>query len=295
RAIERAIELNGVQVAMNRRAFDWGRRLAHDPEGVRRLVPPAHPLQVVEFRRRDDAQAPANPVAAAAALDALVEGRERALVAYQDRAYADRYRRLVDRVREAERERIGVDGGFELTDAVARYAFKLMAYKDEYEVARLHADPAFVAGIAARFEGDWKLRFHLAPPLLSRVDAKTGRPRKIAFGPWMIGGFRLLAKLKFLRWTAFDPFGRTEERRTERALVTGYEKLVDEIASRLNRGNHAIAVELAGIPEHIRGYGPVKQRHLNEARIRQAQLLAQFRGEPATANTAIQTSASRAA
>jgi indolepyruvate ferredoxin oxidoreductase len=295
RAIERAIELNGVQVAMNRRAFDWGRRLAHDPDGVRRLVAPAQPVRVVEFRRRDDARTPANPVAVAAGLDALVERRERELVAYQDRAYADRYRRLVDRVREAERERIGVDGGFELTDAVARYAFKLMAYKDEYEVARLHADPAFVAGIAARFEGDWKLRFHLAPPLLSRVDAKTGRPRKIAFGPWMIGGFRLLAKLKFLRWTAFDPFGRTEERRTERALVTGYEKLVDEIASRLNRGNHAIAVELAGIPEHIRGYGPVKQRHLNEARIRQAQLLAQFRGEPATANTAIQTSASRAA
>ena len=173
--------------------------------------------------------------------------------------------------------------------------YKRQAYKDEYEVARLHADPAFVAGIAARFEGDWKLRFHLAPPLLSRLDPKTGRPRKIAFGPWMMGAFGVLARMKFLRGTAFDPFGRTEERRTERALVAGYEKLVDEIASRLNRGNHAIAVELARIPEHIRGYGPVKLRHLNEARIRQAHLLAQFRGEPATANAAIQMPASRAA
>jgi len=283
RAIERAIELNGVQVAMNRRAFDWGRRLACDPDGVRRLLAPAQPGRIVEFRRRDDARAPANPVAVAAALDALIERRERELVAYQDRAYADRYRRLVDRVREAERARIGVDTGCELTEAVVRNAFKLMAYKDEYEVARLHADPAFVAGIAARFEGDWKLKFHLAPPLLSRVDPKTGRPRKITFGPWMIGGFRLLAKLKFLRGTAFDPFGRTEERRTERALVTGYENLVDEIVSRLDRGNYATAVVLACIPEHIRGYGPVKQRQLNDARIRQAQLLAQFRGEPSGA------------
>ncbi|RPH63478.1 MAG: indolepyruvate ferredoxin oxidoreductase family protein, partial [Burkholderiales bacterium] len=298
RAIERAIELNGVQAQANRRAFDWGRRLAHDPDGVRRLVAPAQPVRVVEFRRRDGgaaAQAPANPAAIAAALDALIERREQVLVAYQDRGYADRYRRLVERVREAERERIGVDGSFGLTEAVARYAFKLMAYKDEYEVARLHADPAFQAGIASRFEGDWKLKFHLAPPLLSRVDPKTGRPRKIAFGPWMMTGFRVLARLKFLRGTAFDPFGRTEERRTERALVGGYEKLVDEIVPRLNTGNYALAVELASVPEHIRGFGPVKQRHLQDARLHQAHLLAQFRGEPATAHASIQAGAPRAA
>src|SRR5690606_26588735 len=184
RAIERAIELNGVQVAANRRAFDWGRRLAHGADGLRVLPAPPQPVRIVECRRRDDARTPANPAAVAAAIDALIERRERELVAYQDRAYADRYRRLVDRVREAERVRIGVATGCELTEAVVRNAFKLMAYKDEYEVARLHADPAFVAGIAARFEGDWKLKFHLAPPLLSRVDPKTGRPRKIAFGPW---------------------------------------------------------------------------------------------------------------
>ncbi len=299
RAIERAIELNGMQVAANRRAFDWGRRMAHDPDGVRRLVAPARPARIVEFRRREavagQAPAPANPAAVAAALDALIERREKELVAYQDRAYADRYRRLVDRVRAAEGERVGVDAGFELTEAVARYFFKLMAYKDEYEVARLHGDPAFVAGIAARFEGDWKLKFHFAPPLLARTDPKTGRPRKLAFGPWMMPALRVLAKLKFLRGTAFDPFGRTEERRAERALVSGYEKLMDEILARLNSGNHAIAVELAGIPEHIRGYGPVKQQHLHDARIRQAQWLAQFRGEPATANASIRAPATRAA
>jgi len=281
RAIERAIELNGVQVAANRRAFDWGRRLAHDPEGVRRLLAPAQPVNVVDLRRRD-AVAPAsvNPVAVAAALDALIERRERELVAYQDRAWAGRYRRLVDRVRAVEGERIGANPGFELTESVARNFFRLMAYKDEYEVARLHSDPAFVAGIAARFEGDWKLKFHLAPPLLARTDPKTGRPRKLAFGPWMMSGFRVLARLKFLRGTAFDPFGRTEERRAERALVASYENVVDEIMARLGPGNLGIAVELASVPEQIRGFGPVKQRHLHDARLRQAQLLAQLRGQP---------------
>ena len=141
-------------------------------------------------------------------------------------------------------------------------------------------DPAFVAGIAARFEGDWKLKFHFAPPLLSRTDPKTGRPRKRAFGPWMMPALRVLAKLKFLRGTAFDPFGRTEERRAERALVASYENVVDEIMARLGPGNLGIAVELASVPEQIRGFGPVKQRHLHDARLRQAQLLAQLRGQP---------------
>jgi len=275
-SIARAIELNGVAVDANRAAFDWGRRFAVEPQAVARLAAPAPRAQVIEFRR------PAPRVG----LDESIAMRERQLIAYQNRAYAQRYRRLVERVRAVERERLaggaadgaGAGARLALTEAVARYYFKLLAYKDEYEVARLHADPAFRDSVAARFEGDWSLRYHLAPPLLARVDPKTGRPRKIAFGPWMTTGFSLLAKLKFLRGTPFDPFGRTHERRTERALIVDYERLIDEILERLAPERAALAVELASIPEHIRGFGPVKQRHLEDARARWADLVARYRG-----------------
>ena len=170
-----------------------------------------------------------------------------------------------------------------LTEAVARYYFKLMAYKDEYEVARLQSDPAFRAKIAAQFEGvagkDYELNFYLAPPLLAKVDPNTGHPRKMRFGPWMMSAFTLLAKLKFLRGTAFDIFGRTAERRTERALIGEYEQLVDELLSRLAADNHGVAVQLASIPEEIRGYGHIKERNLKQARAKWADLLATYRGQ----------------
>ncbi len=155
---------------------------------------------------------------------------------------------------------------------------KLLAIKDEYEVARLHSDPAFREKIAAMFEGGYTLAFHLAPPLLAKSDPLTGRPRKMRLGPWVMTAFGVLAKLKVLRGTVFDLFGRTEERRTERLLIAEYERLVDEVLGALAADNHAVAVELAGIPEEIRGYGHVKARHLERARARQAELLARFRG-----------------
>ncbi len=296
-ALVRAIELNGVAVDTNKAAFDWGRRCAVDPAALEKLAVPSPRAQVIEFRRPDGA------VPGGSALDAMIERRVRELTDYQNAAYAARYRSLVDRVRGVEsalRGRaegaaagdsgIAVDGAtsdtatakpveFALTQAVARYYFKLLAYKDEYEVARLHGSAEFRDAIGSRFEGDYSLRYHLAPPLLARMDHRTGRPRKMRFGPWMRHGFSLLAKLKFLRGTALDPFGRTEERRGERALIGEYERQVDEILARLTLANRPLAVELASVPEHIRGFGPVKQRHLADARLRWDGLRAQFRGE----------------
>ena len=170
-------------------------------------------------------------------------------------------------------------GGGELTEAVARNLFKLMAYKDEYEVARLHSDPAFVASIRERFEGDWTLKFHLAAPLLSRVDPRTGVPTKREYGSWMLTAMRWLARLRFLRGSALDPFGRTAERRTERALIGEYEALIDTLLAGLDQSRHELAVELAGLPEHIRGFGHVKERHLASVRTQWEQGLSRWRGD----------------
>jgi indolepyruvate ferredoxin oxidoreductase len=162
--------------------------------------------------------------------------------------------------------------------------FKLMAYKDEYEVARLYADPAFLKQVNNTFDGErLRLRFHLAPPLLARRDKRTGVPRKMTFGPWLLGGFSLLARLKVLRGTPFDPFGHTRERRLERQLVTDYETLLDQVVAKLTPENHAIAVGLAAIPEKIRGYGHVKMRHLAAAKADEAALLEQFGSSPTPA------------
>ena len=160
---------------------------------------------------------------------------------------------------------------------MARYLFKLMAYKDEYEVARLYTDTSFVERVKSSFDGDnLRLEFHMAPPLLARRDPTTGEPKKMSFGPWLLGVLRVLAKFKFLRGTPLDPFGYGEERRTERALVADYEKLLGEIVDHLTPGNHPVAVELASIPEKIRGFGPVKQRHLTAAKAEEAALREQF-------------------
>jgi len=260
-SLMRAIELNGVAVEANQRAFEWGRAAAHDPEAVRRIVAPA---PVIELKR-------------ASTLDELVARRVEVLTAYQDTAYARRYADLVERVRRVESDRL--QGSTRLAEAVARYYFKLLAIKDEYEVARLHRDPAFLARVAAQFEGDYRLHYHLAPPLLARPDPVTGRAKKIRFGPWMLTAFGVLARLKFLRGSAFDPFGRSAERRAERALIGEYEQWIDEALARLDADNHGVAVELASLPEQIRGFGHVRERHLREARPRQAALLARLRGQ----------------
>jgi indolepyruvate ferredoxin oxidoreductase len=265
-ALEKAIEMNGEAIAMNHAAFRWGRRAAVDLAGVEALARPAA-----------DAVDPTRQLSGS--FDEMVARRIEFLTAYQDAAYADRYRRRVAAAKAAEAARAPGKTGF--AEAVARYLFKLMAYKDEYEVARLYSDPAFLRQVRNEVDGDnLRLTFHLAPPLLARRDKTTGEPRKMTFGPWMMSVFRPLAKLKFLRGTAFDPFGYTAERRTERQLVRDYEALLDELIARLSPDNHHLAVGLAAIPEKIRGFGPVKMRHLTAAKADEAALLDQFRAGP---------------
>jgi len=265
-ALMRAIELNAVQVEKNKQAFEWGRRAAHDPKALAALLNPLG-QQVIRFKKRET-------------VDSLVAQRVAFLTGYQNAAYAGEYEVFVRRVQEAESPL----GKTALTEAVARNLFKLMAYKDEYEVARLHSDPAFHAQLAAQFEGDFKLHVHLAPPLMAKTNAQ-GEPIKRRFGPLMFTGFKLLAQLKGLRGTALDVFGRTPERRTERALIGEYRASVEELVRGLNADNHALARDIANIPEHIRGYGHVKERHLVAARSRWAGLLAQWRASPLAAAT----------
>jgi len=266
-ALLRAIELNDVAVESSIRTFNWGRLYAHDPKAVEAVLRPL--------------KATAPPVAKIAeSLEEIVALRVEQLTRYQDAAYAGRYAELVARVAAAERDKAkGRDG---LARAVARYAFKLMAYKDEYEVARLYTDGRFLRALHAQFDGDFKLQFHLAPPLLAERDPVSGHLKKRAFGPWMLRAFGVLAKFKRLRGTRFDIFGRTAERQMERQLIVDYFALVEELIGKLDQQNHALALQLAEIPEHIRGYGHVKDRHLKEAKAREAKLLATFRA-PETA------------
>ncbi|GIK98753.1 MAG: indolepyruvate ferredoxin oxidoreductase [Alphaproteobacteria bacterium] len=260
-ALERAIELNGVAVEANKRAFLWGRRAAHDLSSVEAAVRRAAPEPASHDIARD--------------LDEIVARRSVYLTAYQDAAYADRYRALVERVRRAEAEQ--AKGRTGLAEAVARSYFKLLAYKDEYEVARLYTDGEFRRRLEEQFEGDYRIEFNLAPPLLAQRDPATGHLRKRSFGPWMMSAFRLLARLKGLRGTAFDPFGRTAERRTERRLIGEYEALVEELIAGLDGDNHALAVEIAAIPQSVRGFGHVKEASIAAAKAREAELVAAFR------------------
>ncbi|MGX1789414.1 indolepyruvate ferredoxin oxidoreductase family protein [Bosea sp. NPDC055332] len=263
----RAIELNGEAVAMNSRAFELGRRAAHDPADLLAALA--------------EAKAPTEARQISQSLDEIVARRVDFLTGYQNAAYAARYRDLVETVRA--REASVLPGQNALAEAVARYLFKLMAYKDEYEVARLYSDGAFRKQLAATFEQDsgtgqpLRLEFHLAPPLLAKRDPSTGLPRKMSFGPWMLGAFGLLAKLKGLRGTAFDVFGYTQERKTERRLIADYEALIAEILGKLSPQNHALCVALAAIPEKIRGFGHVKERHLTAAKAEEAELLKRLR------------------
>ncbi|WP_114814992.1 indolepyruvate ferredoxin oxidoreductase family protein [Paraburkholderia kururiensis] len=263
----RAIELNGVQVEKNRAAFEWGRLAAHDLATVRKLAGDA---------TADASAAKVVTLHTPKSLDTLIERRTAFLTAYQNAAYAARYRRLVDEVRAAETTLEAGDGQMPLTESVAKNLHKLMAYKDEYEVARLYADPAFVEKLKQNFEGDWKLNFYLAPPSFSKKDA-SGHLVKKQYGPWVLPAMRMLAKLRVLRGTALDPFGRTEERRTERALVGEYEALICELLRGLNAQNRPLAVELASLPDGIRGYGHVKEHNLKAVRTKWATLLAKWR------------------
>ena len=285
-AIERAIEINGVAVEMNLAAFDWGRRAAADRDAVERRAAPgaaagvevAPPIEGGPSPARSPGAAPGIEVAPPRereTLESLIERRAAFLTDYQDAAYADRYRAFVERVRAAERSRAkGMRG---LAEAVARGYFKLLAYKDEYEVARLHCAPEFRRRLETTFEGGWSLEFHLAPPLFARRDPATGEPRKARYGPWMMRVFGVLARLKGLRGTMLDPFGYTRERRRERALIDRYERAVASLLDGLDHANHALAVEIATLPERIRGFGHVKAKGIEEAQRREAELLDRFR------------------
>ena len=260
-ALEQAIELNGAAIAMNTAAFRWGRRAAADRAAVEKLAAPV--ATVVPFTR------------IARTLDEIVAVRAKHLTGYQNAALAERYKTLVDKVRAAEQK--ATPGQTTLAEAVARNYSKLLSYKDEYEVARLHADAAFAAQLAGQFEGDYKLKFHLAPPIFSSRDPKTGHLIKQEFGAWMPPAFQMLAKLKGLRGTRFDIFGYTQERKTERALIGQYEALVAELLQTLSPANHALAIKLAAIPDDIKGYGHVKDAHLEKAKKKEAELLHQWR------------------
>ncbi|UZW60791.1 indolepyruvate ferredoxin oxidoreductase family protein [Lysobacter enzymogenes] len=315
-ALMRAIELNGAAIEMNKTAFAWGRLAAIDPRavaeaaGVTRKVPTAaeatpHDLPHLKpgewegnewgatsapraTRNEDElrhlpagakadgdnvAFLPLDDLRLSRSLDELVARRVVFLTDYQDAAYAKRYSDFVAKVREAEQKR--APGSTDLAEAVARYFFKLMAYKDEYEVARLYTSGEFKRRLEQQFDGDYKLKFHLAPPLLAKKDAQ-GRLIKQEFGPWVFTAFKWMAKLRGLRGGTFDIFGYTEERKMERRLIGEYEQTVGGLLDRLDGGNVDLAAEIASIPEHIRGYGHVKEDHLHKAKAREAELLKEF-------------------
>jgi indolepyruvate ferredoxin oxidoreductase len=263
-AIEQAIEINGVAIKMNTEAFRLGRLAVLNPEQLAIML--------------EGKDAPVVPkTLEAMSLDEIVAHRSEHLKNYQSERLARRYRKLVDQVREA-----ATSGGYgeQLARAVAINYAKLLAYKDEYEVARLFTDGKFEQQLREQFEGDYKISFNLAPPILSRGVDALGRPKKRVFGPGMMKVFRQLAKLRVLRGTPLDIFGYSADRRLERNLIAGYEKDVATVLSLLSPANAEIAVELLSLPDRIRGYGPVKEKAVQEAKARYAQLAADLASPP---------------
>jgi indolepyruvate ferredoxin oxidoreductase len=243
---------------LNQQAFIWGRRAAHD-------------LAAVQAVARPDVQA--QEPAAALELAPRLQNNVDTLRKYQNRAYAERYAKLVERVRQAESQ-LFPGQPLALTEAVAFSYFKLLAYKDEYEVARLYTNGEFIKDLESRFDGDYRLEFHLAPSWLAKPDAARGLPRKRSFGPWMLKAFGMLAKFRFLRGTPLDPFGHSVERKQERELIAGYESDIELILKRLDARNRHAALSLARLPERIRGYGYIKEQAIHAAAL-QAQSLRQ--------------------
>jgi len=252
-AILRAIEINGAAIEMNKQAFTWGRLAVHDLARVR---------SVTQFRAR--------AATTSRTLDESIAYRAKFLTEYQNRSYADLYLSTVAKVRDAEG--LASSGSSELTEAVAKNLFKLMAYKDEYEVARLYTDGGFASKLGEKFEGDVRLRFHLAAPLLARRDKVTGHLQKKEYGGWMIHVFQLLARLKFLRGTAFDPFGYTEERKAERKLIDDYLAMIEQHIAALTGERIPTLARLARLPEMIRGYGHIKEQSIRISLLEKARL-----------------------
>ena len=258
-ALMRAIELNGMAIETSKRTFAWGRLAAHNIAAVQAAAKPTLRIE--------------KPVART--LPEIVSKRVELLTAYQDAAYGERYRAFVDKVAKAEKAKAPGRSG--LAEAVAKSLYKLMAYKDEYEVARLYTDGEFLKKLGTQFEGDYKLAFHLAPPLFAERDPATGQLMKKEFGGWILPVFRLLASLKRLRGTKLDIFGYSEERRMERRLIGEYEATIDSLLATLDQNNHGQAVQIAAIPETMRGFGHVKEKNVTAAKAREASLLAAYR------------------
>jgi indolepyruvate ferredoxin oxidoreductase len=274
-SLMRAIELNAVAVDNNKTAFEWGCRAAHNWAEVEQLLQSSKSaISVIDFVKRDS-------------LEEIIAKRVAFLTAYQNAAYAAKYLDFVEKIRSKESS-LGLSLNAEnntkytlkLTETVAKNLFKLMAYKDEYEVARLHSDGTFEKKIASMFEGDYKLNYHLAPPISSKKNDK-GELQKRQFGPWMLTSFKLLSKLKGLRGTAFDLFGKTAERKMEQALITDYRHSMELVLNKLNSESAQTllptCLELANIPESIKGYGHVKERNVAAARVKWDELLSRLK------------------
>ncbi len=258
-ALLKAIDLNGVAVDFNKQAFAWGRKMAVDPEGVMEEVSRLSGPKFITPPTED--------------LDKMIARREVFLTEYQNAAYSKHYRDLLNKVISKD-EQFGEDKA--LTEAIAKSLFKLMAYKDEYEVARLYADTSFTKRVEQMMEGDYTLKFNLAPPLFAKKDANTGHMVKSEYGPWMLKAFKHLSKFKFLRGTAFDPFGYLEERKEERRLIQEFEKDLVKLLDGLNEDNYAIAVEIAELPMKVRGYGHVKEKAIDNFHKQRKHMMEQF-------------------
>ncbi|MFK7733274.1 MAG: indolepyruvate ferredoxin oxidoreductase family protein [Pseudomonadales bacterium] len=262
-ALLQAIELNGVAVDWNKEAFAWGRRIAHQPELIVEFLRPNTAVQALVFKPTS--------------LKDWVEKFSKELTVYQDEKYANRYGMFVDAVKASEQK--SIPGNETLSLAVAKAAYKLMAYKDEYEVARLYSEPEFKEKLQAQFEGDYTLEFNLAPPIIAPTDEKTGAPTKIQFGPWMLTAFGWLAKFKFLRGSRIDPFAYLPERKMERELIEEYFATITALLGDLSSDNLELAVAIAEVPMSIRGYGHVKDANVEKAQAALQELLAQWPGE----------------
>jgi len=251
-AINKAIELNGASIRMNQEAFLWGRRARYDINAVKKLLPSAQQNRDSEFEEPTS-------------LDAVIERRTNYLIAYQNKAYAQKYQRLIEQLARKEADHQKLVG---ITEVAAKYLFKLMAYKDEYEVARLHSDGVFKKKISEMFEGDYKIKYHLAPPLFSRKDPDTGHLKKSEYGSWMSLVFRSLSRLKFLRGTRFDIFGYTAERRMERQLIKDYIEIIDKIVESAEVINADVVRDLLALPDEIRGFGHVKEANVAAVKVK---------------------------
>ncbi len=261
-ALDKVIELNGVAIEANKRAFAYGRLAAHAPDALDAVIRALPSYNAPEKKSET--------------LEELIERRRAYLTSYQDAAYAKRYTDMVAKI-----SAIDECPDKTLTWAVARFYHKLLAYKDEYEVARLYTDGEFMKKIKAQFAGDYKIRFHMAPPIMEKPDPATGRPMKREFGPWMLSALSVLAKFKGLRGTRFDPFGYHHDRKQERALIAEYEGFMDVVAANLSADTYALCVDLLSTPDDIRGFGPVKEGNIKKTRAKQAILMRRITHTPA--------------